>query len=114
MNNRTGRPRRAFNLIELVVVIAVVGILMGLLMTAVQSARGAASRIACANNLRQLSVACQHYHDQHSSLPPRYAEFDFGKPASLNWLTLLLPYVEQEALYARTLQAYRAEPVWVF
>ena len=102
------RPR-AFSLIETLVVIGVMGVLIGLLMSAVQASRGAATRIACANNLKQIALAAQMHHDNHGTFPAAYDSLD-GNTSSMmrtlvNWPVRLLPYLEQQALWERTVAA---------
>ncbi len=119
--------RRAFTLVELLVVIAIIGILVALLLPAVNSAREAARRIACKNNLRQLGLAVLNFESARSGLPPAgwigeppttttcRIESDYenscittgcfdiqGKsPPAASWIVLVLPYLEEQALHDR-------------
>jgi prepilin-type N-terminal cleavage/methylation domain-containing protein len=88
------RASRAFTLIEMMVSIAVIVILIGLLLPAVQSAREAARRVRCEANLKQIALAMHEYHDVQGSLPP-------GKKACCwgTWLMFILPQVEQQSLF---------------
>lgn len=95
-----------FTLIELLVVIAVISVLVGLLLPAVQRAREAASRISCANNLKQIGLAMHMYHNDFDHLPPNRLMVQpnlaspIGAPTGgATWAVLLLPYLEQDNLY---------------
>jgi len=104
------KSRSAFTLIELLVVITIIGILIALLLPAVQAAREAARRAQCINNLKQLSLAVIHYESQFNSFPPSSyhnccapGSGQSGWPAATanfsNWVILTLPFLEQQALY---------------
>jgi prepilin-type N-terminal cleavage/methylation domain-containing protein/prepilin-type processing-associated H-X9-DG protein len=90
--------RSGFTLIELLVVIAIIGVLIGLLLPAVLAVRESANRVTCANNLKQLALACHHSHEVFKKLPPGvgfYADFK----AYGTGLFHLLPFLEEEVLY---------------
>ncbi len=86
---------QAFTLVELLVVITIIGILIALLLPAVQAAREAARRMQCSNNLKQLALGLHVYHNALGSFPP--AGFYTG--STLSWNTAILPYIEQGNLY---------------
>ena len=74
MNSHTLQSKHGFTLVELLVVIAIIGTLVGLLLPAVQAARESARRSQCSNNLKQLALACQVFHDANKRLPPGMAD----------------------------------------
>ena len=96
------RGRRGFTLIELLVVIAIIGVLIALLLPAVQAAREAARRAQCVNNMKQIGLALHNYHDTQGVFPLGGVQKDFGwngQSNCLNWRALTLPYFEQGTLY---------------
>jgi prepilin-type N-terminal cleavage/methylation domain-containing protein/prepilin-type processing-associated H-X9-DG protein len=100
------RLRHGFTLIELLVVIAVIGVLIGLLLPAVQKVREAANRMKCTSNLHNIGLALHQFHDTHGGLPPGTVLGPFlplqipDKVNHASW-SFLLPYLEQQALYDR-------------
>ena len=89
-------------MIELLVVLAVIGILVALLLPAVQLARETARRASCQNNLRQLGIALHSYHDRHRLFPPGTQLADYRTSTvskSYSWHTMILPDLEQRSLY---------------
>ena len=109
MLTRTSQDRSGFTLIELLVVITIISILMALLLPAVQSAREAARRAQCKNNLKQLGLALQNYAETHQLLPPGVGGVSVSGAGSggdpndqrLSGVVFLMPYLEQTALWKK-------------
>src|SRR4051812_10772656 len=97
--------RRGFTLIELLVVISIIGVLIALLLPAVQAAREAARRASCINNLKQMGLALQNYHDTVGTFPMSYAarsKFTDGATDTASgwgWAAMILPQMEQSSVF---------------
>jgi prepilin-type N-terminal cleavage/methylation domain-containing protein/prepilin-type processing-associated H-X9-DG protein len=102
--------RRAFTLVELLVVIAIIGVLVALLLPAVQAAREAARRSQCSNNLKQMGIAVHNHHDTHGIIPSNSHSQQFYDLTQnrfgwdrMSYVTALLPFMEQTPLYDRVI-----------
>jgi prepilin-type N-terminal cleavage/methylation domain-containing protein len=109
--NRRSAARFAFTLVELLVVIAIIGILVALLLPAIQAAREAARRTQCTNNIRQIGIAFMNYETAKKRLPngatQRYGNDKTtgapytGDPTMFGWISTMMPYLEEASLYAQ-------------
>jgi prepilin-type processing-associated H-X9-DG protein len=107
--------RKAVSLLETLIVIRLIGILVGLLLPAVQQVRAAAARTGCANNLRQVGLALHHFHDVHGRLPPSHTKQDVegshDPETLLTWMAAILPQIDQEPLWQLSAEACAADPL---
>jgi prepilin-type N-terminal cleavage/methylation domain-containing protein/prepilin-type processing-associated H-X9-DG protein len=95
---RSERRSTAFTLVELLVVIAIIGVLVALLLPAIQAAREAARRSECTNHLKQIGLAVQNFESARGKIPPSYLT---GR-GHATWLVLIMPYLEESTLYANS------------
>jgi prepilin-type processing-associated H-X9-DG protein len=102
----------AYTLIETLVAVAIGGILVGLLMCAVQQVRAAAYRTQCQNNLRQIALSLHNYHDVNKTFPPGCRGFSDPQPF-MSWMTRLLPFLEMDALWQDAQQAYVTDKFFI-
>jgi prepilin-type N-terminal cleavage/methylation domain-containing protein/prepilin-type processing-associated H-X9-DG protein len=105
MLTRMRTNQRGLTIVELLVVIAIIGILIALLLPAVQHARESARRMRCANNLKQLGLAMHLYHDTLQAFPPAFVNHgpygNTGFSFTHGWAPFILPFIEQQQLYDR-------------
>ncbi|HEX5470952.1 MAG TPA: DUF1559 domain-containing protein [Lacipirellulaceae bacterium] len=98
-SSRSSRSTNAFTLVELLVVIAIIGVLVALLLPAIQSAREAARRSQCMNNLKQIGIGFHNYESANGGFPPR--RWSAADQGYTGWGTFILPFMEEQAIYDR-------------
>jgi prepilin-type N-terminal cleavage/methylation domain-containing protein len=102
--SRNTRSKFGFTLVELLVVIAIIGVMVGLLLPAVQAAREAARRMTCSNNIKQLGLGLHNYHSAYNQFPAGARGGSAGEGFGMSFFYGLLPYIEQNSLYERLVQ----------
>ncbi|MEZ6143044.1 MAG: DUF1559 domain-containing protein [Zavarzinella sp.] len=102
--------RRAFSLVELLVIIAIIAILAGLIIPAVQRVRSASERTICINQLKQLGLAFHSFHASHGSFPPGSTSFNDPHQPLLGWVPRISPHFEQDKIWQRAVVAYQHSP----
>ncbi len=96
---KNGAAKQGFTLVELLVVIAIIGILVALLLPAVQAAREAARRMQCGNNLKQITLALHNYADTYKNFPSGWSYPGVANTEAWGWSALVLPFIEQTSLH---------------
>ena len=118
---RTSR-RSGFTLIELLVVIAIIGVLIALLLPAVQKVREAANRTQCLNNMKQMGLALHNYHDTFKRFPPSSDNglrpyrlgHNTGYTPYWSWMAYILPFIEQDNAWNQAIQwAHKGDPITI-
>ncbi len=117
--HQSTRKRAAFTILEILVVLSVIGILVGILLPAIQSARAAASKLGCQNHLKQIALALHHF-EQANKVFPQGNTYNFNDPENLlkeplvplSWLVWTLPFMGEEALWQKTVSDYQNIPIW--
>ena len=114
----TGWRQKGFTLIELLVVIAIIGVLVGLLLPAVQQAREAARRSSCTSQVKQLALACHTYADAQQAFPAgqggtytKWVGPGISQGGRLSWIASVMPFMEQQMI-ADTIASFPDKPVW--
>ncbi|HEX3600413.1 MAG TPA: DUF1559 domain-containing protein, partial [Lacipirellulaceae bacterium] len=109
------RRRRAFTLVELLVVIAIIGILVALLLPAIQAAREAARRTKCVDNLKNIALACLNYESSKKALPPgslfaydKNGVVQTGTQSGIGWQVLILPFIEESGVSQQAIDGVKA------
>jgi len=104
--------RYGFSLLELILVVSIVGLVVSLLMPAVQRARESAARTGCLANLKQIGIALHQFHDTQGSFPQSSKELvlpELPQNAGVTWMVQILPFIEQEPLWNTTLAAFQQD-----
>lgn len=109
-NTNFSKKSSAFTLIELLTVLAVIAVLVGMLLPAVQSARESARRVSCQNKVKQIALATINFASVKGRLPVAVTKFEPNRFGGMTWLTRLLPYLEQGAVWSQANDDYQSSP----